>query len=117
MNDYERYILAPWHKKRNLEELYNEKGYSSREIAQMYRVDHMTILKWMKRFRINRRGSGGTSSKWNNRMYRNRHYLKQQYVTLKLSTIKIAKKEDVYPSVIRHWLIKFNIPRRRHKWQ
>lgn len=118
MNYKELYILAPWHKKANLEYLYNECGYSTREIAKIYKVDHRTIYSWMVKFDIDRRGFGATYSKFNNRMYRNRFYLKQQYITLGLTCLQIAKKEEVHKSMIARWLIKFNIPRRpanRHK--
>lgn len=112
MNSFERYILAPHHNKRWLEGKYLDEGLSGREIASLCNVCHTIIYKWMKRFDINRREKGATNSKWNNRMYRNRFYLIQQYKTLGLSTSEIAKKEDVYPSVIRHWMIIFHIKRK-----
>lgn len=111
-------MLAPWRKRSNLEYLYIECGYSTREIGRIYKIAHTTILDWLEKFNIERRGFGATSSKFNKRMYRNRFYLRQQYITLGLSILQIAKKEKVHKTVIARWLIKFNIPRRpahRHK--
>ena len=106
------FVSMPWRIKRNLEYLYIECGYSMREIGLIYKVTKSTILYWLKKFNIDRRGFGATYSKFNNRMYRNRFYLKQQYITLKLSTLQIAIKEKVHKSMIARWLIKFNISRR-----
>lgn len=114
----ERYLLAPWHKRDNLEYFYNEEGLSIVDIAKLYKVCQKTIYNWMKRFNIDRRGYGGTASRFNKKMYKNRHYLKQQYIAVGLSTLQIARKLSVHKSIIAKWLIIFNIPRRpahRHK--
>ncbi len=118
INYKERYRCAPWRSKRNLERLYNESGYSMAEIGKRYGTSKQTILTWMKKFDIDRRGFGATYSKYNHKKWRNRHYLKQQYVTLGLSTITIARNLGCSKSIIARWLIKFNITRRpigRHK--
>ncbi len=118
MNYREHYISAPWHKKDNLEYLYCEQGLSLADIANFYKVTKRTIHNWMIKFNVERRGSGGTASRFNKKMYRNRYYLKQQYITLGLSTLQIAEKEKVCKQVIAKWLIIFHIPRRpigRHK--
>ena len=118
INYKEKYRCAPWHTKRNLEHLYNEYGYSMREIGRIYGVSKQTILRWMKNFNIDRRGFGATYSKYNHRKYRNRHYLRQQYITLNLSTVVIGENLKCSKSIISYWLIKFNIPIRpkgRHK--
>ena len=118
MSYREYYICAPWHKKSNLEFLYNEQGLSLVDIAKLYKVCQRTIQNWMKRFNIDRRGFGGTASRFNGKMYKNRHYLKQQYIAVGLSTLEIAVKQGVHKSIIAKWLVKYNIPRRpahRHK--
>jgi len=106
------FISTPWHIRRNLEYLHNERGYSMHEIGRFYGVSHSTIRYWIIKFNIDRRGFGATYSKFNNRMYRNRFYLRQQYITLGLSTLQIAKKENTHKTVIAHWLAIFNISRR-----
>lgn len=117
--DYrEFYRCAPWHRKGNLEYFYLECGYSLADIGKIYKVSKQIIWKWMKKFNIDRRGCGGTASKYNKRKYRNRFYLYQQYITLGLSTPEIARNEGICKSIIARWLVKFNIPRRprgRHK--
>lgn len=117
-NFKELYICAPWHKKENLEYFYCVRGYSLADIGKIYKVSKQIIWKWMKKFDIDRRGCGGTASKYNKRKYRNRFYLKQQYITLGLSISKIAENLGFHKSIIGRWLVKFNIPRRpkgRHK--
>ena len=112
MNGNERYLLAPWHKKRILEEMYYERMMSTYDIARYYNCHPSTIRKWMIKHDLERREQAGTSRRFNGRMYKNRHYLRQQYLTLKLSVTEIAKKEGTSGSSVRRWLIKFNIPRR-----
>lgn len=113
MNNSARYLLAPWHKKRNLEYLYIELGYSTPDIAKFYGCDPTTIRKWMIKHNIPRRSCAGTATKYNKKMYRNRHYLRQQYLILKLSTEEIARKEKVSSTSVRTWMKKFNIPARQ----
>ena len=113
INYKEHYRCAPWHDRKHLEYYYNECGYSMAEIGKFYSVSKQTILRWMKKFNIDRRGFGATWSKYNHKKYRNRFYLHQQYVTLGLSTITIARNLGCCKSIIPRWLIKFNIPRRR----
>ena len=112
MNDNERYILAPWHKKKNLEYLYYELGMSMRDMAKHYNCHYSTIRKWMIKHGLERRGPAGTATKYNNRMYRNRFYLHQQYLILCLSLAEIAEKEHISPSSVRRFMIKYRIPRR-----
>ena len=82
------------------------------EIGRWYSTSKQTILRWMKKFNIDRRGFGATWSRYNHKLYRNRFYLYQQYVTLDLSTITIAQNLGCSKSIIARWLVKFNIPRK-----
>ena len=114
----ERHLLAPWHRRDNLEYFYNEEGLSIVDIAKLYNVCQKTIHNWMKKLNIDRRGCGGTASRFNKKMYKNRFYLRQQYIAVGLSTLQIAEKLRVHKSISAKWLIIFNIPRRpahRHK--
>lgn len=114
----DHFILAPWHKRRNLEYLYIECMCSLAEIGRIYNVSKSTIRDWMIRFDIDRRGFGARGAGINKKMYRNRFYLRQQYLTLGLSTVQIARNLGVNKTIIVRWLKKFNIPRRpanKHK--
>lgn len=85
-----------------------------RDIAKYYKCHFSTIRKWMIKNKIQRRGFSGTSTKYNNRMYKNRHFLRQQYLILKLSISEIAQKEKTSETSIRRWLRKYNIPTRQN---
>ena len=91
------------------------KNKTSREIAQECGTTHQTILRWLKKFDIERRH--GKSSYLEKQIinpnvdytkkYRNKDWLINEYKTKSIQ--QIARENDISKTALRKWFIKFDI--------
>jgi len=95
-----------------LREQYWEKGKSTRQIAGFLHVDKSTVGDWMRKCGIALRSVGKYSSaaQEDGNRHQSKDWLHDQYVTRQVSSVAIAEMCKVWPSTIRAWLRKFDIP-------
>lgn len=91
-------------------DLYCTQKLTSRAIAQRYSVRHITVLRWMKSYGIERRPSGiGLLSR--GIVGPDRQELYDMIHVQHLGYKGVAAIYGVDQSAIRHWMIKHDIPR------
>jgi len=81
-----------------------------REMGKMCNVNCMTILYWMKKFKVKRRPkhlNGSFESKEDEQWIR--RFLKETYIREGMSTYTLGEIIGVSSTTIRRWLNKFNI--------
>jgi transposase-like protein len=94
--------------KEYLKEQYVDLGLTMKQIAERHNVNVVTIHNWLKNHGIERRDPN-----FRDAGYRNKSILEKQYLEQKLTLVEIAEIYGVSASVIRYWIVKFNIPARQ----
>jgi len=89
-----------------LRKKYHEEGNSTSEIADLTEVTRSTILRWMDKFDIERRGHGTPQKEGR---YKIEAWLREQYIERRRSIRDIAEECGVSKATPRHWLHKFDI--------
>ena len=93
-----------------LKKLYLEDALTTRQIGEMYGVSKTSVLRWLKRFDIQKRTpSAGLENRGVTAP--TKAELEHMVWTQHLSYPAIAGKYGVDSSAIRHWLIRHDIPR------
>jgi len=97
---------APWRNKELLREKYWCDEQQMSEIADDFGCSYHTVLNWMQRFGIERRGKNGSQK---SAKYKQEDYLREMYISKDKSTADIADELSVANSTIAYWLRKKNI--------
>jgi len=95
--------------KEELYDLYLNKGLSTVKIGEKYSVSNVSVLRWLKEYKIKIRE--GALRNFGLRLL-NKEKLYDLYVKQKLTCIKIGKIYNVDDESVRRSLIHFNIKRR-----
>lgn len=88
-----------------MKELYWKKNLTLEKIAKIYGVNNVTILNWMKKYKIPRR------TYWN-KLNISKELLQDLYHRKKMSSLKIAEKLGANSRTIRRIMERYEIPRR-----
>lgn len=100
---------APWQDEEVLRQKYWAEGKQMSEVADELGCSYSTVLKWMQKHGVERRGKNGSKT---DAKYKKESFLKEQYLNQGKSCAQIANECNVSRSTIRDWLKKNGIERR-----
>jgi len=105
----------PWENREWLYRKYVKEGKPSTEIASECEASFTTIVRWLDKHDIEKRGSGPSPSKQEEKKYTTEEWLRREYIDKQRPSADIAEECGVAPQTIRSWLVRFEIPTRSRK--
>lgn len=97
---------------KELKRMYWQEGKLLREIAEEYSVRVPSVIKWFRKYQIERRNKSTSNLKRWNKKHPSKDELEGLYLEEGLSTIALAERYNVRHPTISNWLEKFGIKRR-----